>query len=350
MCNIAGYAGIDRAAPILLEMIRRQQDFDGCACTGIATIFEGRIYYRKISGTVDDLMKHTDAFYLPGTVGIAHTRPGGNAHSYNYAHPFVTADDTMAGMTNGTVPIPEYPEKTQRAATFLEEQGYKFRGEVFDFKDDYSPKLKNGSCLSCVDVRLNYTHYFYNQGMTMTAAMAKMASELYTDSVFGALNIDTPDRFYILRTTRPAATLKTERGIYVATTRFAFPDGTPGVVGQLPIFHPCEITKDGIRVSEDRMSGCEEVAEVTDELLGEAYARIVKLLLGKRSNPLYFDDLESAVNNMRDIFEGNHRLVQHARVVYDVLWRLKEEGKLRTERRLFEGNGIKKFRTYMWID
>ena len=84
MCNIAGYAGKRAAAPILLEMLRRQQDFDGGVCTGITTIYDGRLYYRKIVGDVDALIKHTDALYLPGNVGIAHTRPGGSPENYAF--------------------------------------------------------------------------------------------------------------------------------------------------------------------------------------------------------------------------------------------------------------------------
>ena len=40
---------------------------------------------------------------------------------------------------------------------------------------------------------------------------------------------------------------------------------------------------------------------------------------------------------MRDIFVGEHTLVQDARVVYDVLWKLSEEGRLRTKIILMEG-------------
>ena len=346
MCNIAAYAGERAAAPILLEMLRRQQDFDGGACTGIATIYEGRLYYRKIKGDVDALIKHTDALYLPGTVGIAHTRPGGNADTYNYAHPFVTLDETIAGMTNGTALLAEYHRQVQAATDMLEDAGYKFRGEVFGVTTNF-PKLKNGSNISCVETRTNLVHYHYNRGMSMTAAMAKMASECYTDSVFGALNIATPDRFYILRTTRPAATLKTEDGIYVASTRFAFPDGIRGEVGQLPVMYPAEITKDSIRIAyEDKMKDCEEISELTDYTLEEGYRRLCELLSGKGDAPLHFDDLEFAVGDMRDIFPGDHTLIQHARLVYDVLWRLTEEGKLKTERRWFKNE---KFRTCMWI-
>ena len=49
MCNIAGYIGNRQAAPILLEMLRRQQPYDGDMSTGIATLHEGKLYYKKSS-------------------------------------------------------------------------------------------------------------------------------------------------------------------------------------------------------------------------------------------------------------------------------------------------------------
>jgi glucosamine--fructose-6-phosphate aminotransferase (isomerizing) len=77
MCNIAGYAGAKQAAPILLDMLRRQEAFDAEMSTGIATIYDGKLHYRKVIGNVDTLIRETDAFSLPGTVGIAHSRPFG---------------------------------------------------------------------------------------------------------------------------------------------------------------------------------------------------------------------------------------------------------------------------------
>ena len=41
MCNIAGYAGNQQAAPILLEMLRKQEPYDGDMSTGVASILEG---------------------------------------------------------------------------------------------------------------------------------------------------------------------------------------------------------------------------------------------------------------------------------------------------------------------
>ena len=45
MCVIAGYSGNRRAAPILIEMLRKIEYYDGGYATGIATVHEGKIYY-----------------------------------------------------------------------------------------------------------------------------------------------------------------------------------------------------------------------------------------------------------------------------------------------------------------
>ena len=52
MCNIAGYSGSRQAASILLEMLRKQQPYDGDMSTGVATIHEGKLYYKKLVGDV----------------------------------------------------------------------------------------------------------------------------------------------------------------------------------------------------------------------------------------------------------------------------------------------------------
>ena len=57
MCNIAGYVGTKTAAPILLEMMKREEGFAGGYYTGLATIHEGKLYWRKVIGTVKDLLE-----------------------------------------------------------------------------------------------------------------------------------------------------------------------------------------------------------------------------------------------------------------------------------------------------
>ena len=100
MCVIAGYTGSRRAAPILIEMLKKVEYFDGGLATGIATIHEGKLYSVKIVGNVDDLVKNTDAMNFPGTCGIIHTRPAGGRASH--AHPFVDESGEFAFCENGT--------------------------------------------------------------------------------------------------------------------------------------------------------------------------------------------------------------------------------------------------------
>lgn len=57
---------------------------------------------------------------------------------------------------------------------------------------------------------------------------------------------------------------------------------------------------------------------------------------------------EDAVGeNMRDLFEGDHTLLQDAHLVYDVLWKLDKEGFLKKELRRVSSN---RERYFMWID
>ena len=346
MCNIAGYSGNKQAAPILLEMLKRQEAFDGGASCGIVTIHEGRLYCRKIVGDVDTLIKHTDALYLPGNVGIAHTRPGGDARTYNFAHPFIAEGGRFAGITNGTTRGVGYTEAAQRATDFLQENGYEFFGGTALDSCSF-PKLKNGNYVSCVETRVNLVSYYVGRGYDIPTAMARVASECYTDGVLGILSLDTPDSFYILRTTRPAFAVSDGDGTYAASCQFAFPDGLGDKAEPLPLMHPVRIGRCGASVSPVKMQGVEEVDEITDATFSACYARLSALLLGKASSPLTFDDLETEVyNNMKDLFPKNKAIMQDGMLVYRVLYRLHKEGKLqRCEKMLGE-----KKRYYMWID
>ena len=346
MCNIAGYAGRENAAPKLIEMLRRQEAFDGDVCCGIVTIHEGRLYMRKVVGTVDTLISTTDALYLPGTVGIAHTRPGGSAETYNFAHPFIAEGGRLAGITNGTTRGEGYAERVQEVTDFLQDNGYEFAGGTRVEKSSF-PTLKNGNRISCVEARINLISYYINRGYDIHTAMARVASECYTDSVQGILSLDTPDSIHILRTTRPAFAATDESGTYVASCPFAFPEELAECCEALPILHPCTIRSEGVEVSDVRMSVAEEPREVTDYTLEEGYKRISALLTGKADAPLTFDDLELAVwRDMKDLFMGDGHLIQDARLVYTVLYELEREGKLRREMR---HTGTKR-RYFMWID
>lgn len=355
MCNIAGYAGNRQAAPVLLEMLRKQQDFDGGLSTGVATVHEGKLYYRKMVGSVDDLIKNTDVLSLPGTIGIAHSRPGGLAtlikgtdgealsevtakasarplgsNPEDAYHPFLSVNEDMALVTNGGhPPFCAFAKDWDAAVDLLVDNGYFFRTEVDNPKSE-SPKRANGRFVMPPEVRVNLVDYYVKQGKSVTEAFALSSTQMFSDNVSVMISQNVPDKFYACRVSRPMSAVMSGGETYIATTRFAFPEEAKGEVFPLPLMHVCEITRDGVKITSDRVQA-ENVCSITPYAYHEAYERIVAELRGKKDAPLYFDDLEFFVGReMKDIWSEQNTFVQHAALVYDVLWQLHIEGRLKT--------------------
>lgn len=347
MCNIAGYAGNKQAAPILLEMLRRQELYDGDMSTGIATIHEGKLHYRKIVGTVDDLIRETDVLSLPGTIGIAHTRPSGNKAEEGY-HPFLSMDKTMALLTNGTTPQTKYSYLWDEAVDFLDAQGYVFKHEYPNPKGN-SPKLsKNGNNICPPEGRVFYIDYYLKQGKTMTEALVLSCGHFYSDNVTVVINEKFPDSIFALRTTRPMVAVMEDKATYISTSRFGLPDDLQTEAYDLPLFYAIEVTREGITVTRDRMD-MEPVSEMTPYTYAEGY-RAIEALLKSDKAPVYFDQLEFALDKMRHLWPGDHTCVQHARLVYDLLWQFDREGRLRRETRVQELKEGTRRRYYMWLE
>ena len=347
MCNIAGYVGEKSAAPILLEMLRKQQAFDGALSTGVATIHNGKLLYRKVIGDVDTLIRETDVLSLPGTIGIAHSRPAGD--SEKYVHPFLSTNEDMALVTNGTTPLTKYVTQWDEAVQMLEDAGYTFRTEK-ENSDGSHPMIKNGNYVSPAEARVLLVDYYAKRGKSYTEALALAATHMYSDNISVMINQYVSDRIFVLRTTRPMNVIISEGETYMATTRFAFPDELDGQCIHLPLFHACTVSKTGIEISSDKMN-IEPVDEMTPYTYSEGYKRISELLKGKENNPLYFDDLELAVGRtMRDLWPGNHTYVQHARLVYEILYQLHREGKRRRIIKPLERASGPVNREFMWID
>lgn len=343
MCNIAGYSGSKQAAPILLEMIRKQQYYDGDVCTGVATIHKGKIHYRKIVGDVDTIIRETDVLKLPGTIGIAHTRPGGNKKDGAF-HPFFPADESLALVTNGTAPATKYCADWDAAADFLDGHGYGFHLQ-FENPKNQSPKLsKNGIKLQPSEVRVHLIHYYITQGLTPAQAMLKADAHMYTDSVMVMIHQDHPDSIFCTRTTRPMNLILENGEAYMATTRYGFPEHLTTEPMMLPLHQGCIISRDGLQLTPDRLEK-EPVDEMTPYTYAEGYRRIEALLKSDKA-PLYFDELEFTIGDMRDLWPGEHTLVQHARLVYDLLWQFDQEGRLQREVRLQEYPNYTRHRWY----
>lgn len=330
MCNIAGYAGHRQAAPILLEMLRRQQPYDGDMSTGVATIHEGKLHYRKIVGDVDTLIRETDVLSLPGTVGIAHTRPGGDKNEVPM-HPNISRDGTMALVTNGTTPITKYSQGWSDAVNMLDKDGYRF---VHVEQTGEKPPVveRIGKQVSPAEARVYLVEYYMARGKTITEALALACAHMYSDNATVLISESHPDSIFALRTTRALTAVMEKGETYLATTRFGMPEGLGEKAFDLPLFYACRLTAAGITVTPVKMEA-EPVAPMTPYTYAQAYQRFEALLTSDAA-PLNFDKLEIAANEMRDIWEGDHTCVQHARLVYDMLWQFDREGRLKRELRL----------------
>ena len=122
VCGIVGVVGVERAAPLLLEALRRLE-YRGYDSAGIATLVDGRIERRRAAGKLDNLARELAAHPLEGTVGIGHTRwaTHGRATRTN-AHPHVSGG--VAVVHNGII------ENFQSLRAELEAEGRRFETET----------------------------------------------------------------------------------------------------------------------------------------------------------------------------------------------------------------------------
>ncbi len=90
MCGIVGVIGIEPAAPLLLEALRRLE-YRGYDSAGIATLLGDGIERRRAPGKLVNLATVLEQEPLPGVVGIGHTRWATHgAPTQRNAHPHGT--------------------------------------------------------------------------------------------------------------------------------------------------------------------------------------------------------------------------------------------------------------------
>lgn len=101
MCGIVGVIGTERAAPMILEALRRLE-YRGYDSAGIATLVDGEISLRRAEGKLTNLIDVLADAPLDGLIGIGHTRWATHgAPTVANAHPHVTG--RVAVVHNGII-------------------------------------------------------------------------------------------------------------------------------------------------------------------------------------------------------------------------------------------------------
>ena len=125
MCGIVGFTGIQNAAPILLDGLKKLE-YRGYDSAGIAVLGENGIHMVKASGMIKNLdAKIKGGAALPGHAGIGHTRwaTHGEPTDVN-AHPHMSNDNKFAVVHNGII------ENYAQLREELKGKGFQFKSET----------------------------------------------------------------------------------------------------------------------------------------------------------------------------------------------------------------------------
>jgi glucosamine--fructose-6-phosphate aminotransferase (isomerizing) len=120
MCGIVGYIGVKKAAPILINGLKKLE-YRGYDSAGIAIYNDDSLKVVKCKGRLSCLEEKAGKEVLEGSAGIGHTRwaTHGEPNDVN-SHPHISWSGKIAVVHNGII------ENYLKLKGFLQSQGYKF--------------------------------------------------------------------------------------------------------------------------------------------------------------------------------------------------------------------------------
>ena len=224
MCNIAGYVGTKTAAPILIEMMRKQEGFNAGYYTGLATIYDGKILMDKVIGDVDVLLEKTGCADFPGTVGFIHSRSKSGG-SVEWGHPFMGTGEKITYIANGTSGVFKKPFENahKQAYTALLEKGYIIRSREENAVGRYTV-MPDGACVHGSDLVCQQIACHVDEGDDSMTAIEKTMTALTGEVIGLVLNREEPDRIAFGRVNFPMFAGFAEHGTYLSSTPHAFPE------------------------------------------------------------------------------------------------------------------------------
>ena len=342
MCVIAGYSGNRRAAPILIDMLRKIEYFDSGAPTGIVTIHEGKLYVAKTLGNVDMLLKMTDAINLPGTTGLIHSRPG--ADLINTCHPYIDDSGKYAVMENGTLAGTGNEDFFAEMRTIMDD--LYDRGVVAPVSRDKLFELGYSRLAHTKDGKPFYPICSpYSLGIgdavkdtpkeelktALANATKAMHERIPTDTVSVGVHADLPDTITICTVTRPMSVLEADGETFIASCAIAFPEDLEGKLTHLVPCSLSQVTPNGLEILATELKGV-RVEHMNDRILSMYTDAIVDQMSKKPTSLYEFKHPEGVwsepmVDCDRFVREGS-KLKPDMHAVYQVLYRLYKEGRL----------------------
>ena len=324
MCNIVGYVGNRRAAPILIEMMKKQEGFCGGYYTGIATLHENKLYYAKVVGGVSDLLKNTDAESLPGTIGIMHSRSNSGGDK-EWAHPFISCDEKMAYIANGSVGFFKKLININEVAQKLDQEGYIFRSRCNEKIESY-PVLSDGSSVHISEVMCHLIESYINKGMNHAEAMRKSFMDYPSEIVGLMIHVSEMNAIFASRISMPMMIGHSSEATYLSTTALAFPEDVEmNSIYALPVNCTAAVYSNSIKI----MPFDSPPAKVSNILPWHgAYERIINLLNSDEKSYYGFEDLLQATLPVWEKDEVLQQISQKDMMIYEILRTLYENGNI----------------------
>lgn len=294
MCNVAGFIGRRQAAPILLEMLSRQEGLGGGFFSGICTLHDGKLHMRKVEGSLEDLLRDTDASELPGTVGIAHTRPdmGGDRAQ---AHPFISHDGHLAYIANGHRGY--YTSCYDRSAMAKEiiEKGGNFTSQTSNPGQNsaVSPRLPDGQYIHPSDLLCQLVAEKIKQHNSVADGITTAMSLYPAEIIALMLHTTTPDQINVARLSQPLMVAQQDNEMYLATSTIGFGFESPDWLSVFPASSTGVITRDDMLVKPLSVKGKKCCFELP---YAAAYEIIINTL--KCPEGAGIQDLKDATSNL----------------------------------------------------
>ncbi|MBQ7118968.1 MAG: hypothetical protein IJO09_02030 [Oscillospiraceae bacterium] len=315
MCNIAGYVGKRDAAPIIIEMMRREEGFAGGYYSGLATISDSVIHHRKLTGNLNDLLSKTDAATLPGNVGIIHSRSNSGGGD-EFAHPFCRFCDekaTIAYVANGAANFfaNRFDECTEIAASLFKD-GYSFTS-VQDEEIPAYPKLPDGRTVHMSDLMAQLIARYIESGSTHADAINLAYQEMPGEIVGLLLSPNHPDSIAWSRINMPMFVGFASHGAYLASTPYAFPDDARDIK-LLPAMCGGEVFPDRVTEKPYAKELC-SIAPIDDETYNKAKKLLSKHISHEPKNMITGVDAIKPAFSSADIIPRDALYYQ---LVYDM--------------------------------
>ncbi|MHB8762893.1 MAG: glutamine--fructose-6-phosphate transaminase (isomerizing), partial [Deferrisomatales bacterium] len=191
MCGIVGYVGPERAAPILLEGLRRLE-YRGYDSAGLAVVEGGRLRIVRSVGKLGRLQEKLDGVDLAGNLGVGHTRWATHGRpSEENAHPH--AVDDVVVVHNGIV------ENYLALRAELTAAGHTFRSET---DTEVIPHL---------------IHRFLAGGADLEGAVRQTLQRLHGSYAVAAIAAREPGRLVAARKASPLVVGLGDGETYVAS-------------------------------------------------------------------------------------------------------------------------------------